>query len=61
MQAFTNFFTIYHLNWMIPIIAIMIFLGSLGGTINWVISPAIITSSTIFTTLITKRKQIWRC
>jgi amino acid transporter len=40
MQAFTNFFEVFHLSWMIPVIAIMILIGSIGGTINWIISPA---------------------
>lgn len=40
MQAFVNFFNAYHLQWMIPIITIMLLLGSLGGMLNWIISPA---------------------
>lgn len=40
MQAFTNFFATYHITWFIPIITVMILLGSLGGMISWVISPA---------------------
>lgn len=40
MQAFVNFFYVYHLKWMIPVIAIALLVGSLGGMINWVISPA---------------------
>lgn len=40
MQAFTNFFATYHLAWVIPIITIMLLLGSLGGIVSWVISPA---------------------
>lgn len=40
MQAFGSFFHAYNLQWMVPIIAVMIFFGSLGGTINWVISTA---------------------
>ncbi|MDA8561916.1 APC family permease [Gammaproteobacteria bacterium] len=39
MQAFTNFFENYHLSWMIPVITVMLLLGSLGGIISWVISP----------------------
>jgi amino acid transporter len=39
MQAFTNFFNTYHLAWFIPIITVMLLLGSLGGVISWVISP----------------------
>jgi len=40
MQAFTNFFSVYHLEWMIPVITAMLLIGSLGGMINWIISPA---------------------
>lgn len=40
MQAFTNFFAVYHLSWTIPIITVMLLLGSLGGIVSWVISPA---------------------
>ena len=40
MQAFTNFFQVYHLTPLMPFIVIMILIGSLGGMINWIISPA---------------------
>lgn len=40
MQAFENFFEVYHMAWVIPIIAVMILLGSLGGMMSWIISPA---------------------
>ena len=40
MQAFHNFFQIYHIGWLIPVITIMLLIGSLGGMINWIISPA---------------------
>lgn len=40
MQAFTNFFQAYHLTPLMPVIVIMILIGSLGGMINWIISPA---------------------
>jgi len=40
MQEFSSFFHVYHLNWLIPVIAVMILIGSLGGMINWMISPA---------------------
>lgn len=39
MQAFTSFFGVYHLEWMIPVITVMLLIGSLGGMINWIISP----------------------
>lgn len=39
MQAFMNFFNNYHLSWMMPVITVMLLLGSLGGIVSWVISP----------------------
>lgn len=40
MQAFTNFFAAYHMSWIIPVITIMLLIGSLGGIVSWIISPA---------------------
>lgn len=40
MQAFTSYLDVFHLSAFIPIITIMLVLGSLGGMINWIISPA---------------------
>lgn len=40
MQVFTNLFNAYHLNFCIPIIAILLLVGSLGSLVNWIISPA---------------------
>lgn len=40
MQAFTNFFNAYHIGWIIPFITLLLLIGSLGGIINWIISPA---------------------
>jgi glutamate:GABA antiporter len=40
MQAYSNFFSTYHLEWFLPVIVIMLLIGSLGGMINWIISPA---------------------
>jgi len=40
MQAFTHFFEIYHLGWLVPVITVMLLLGTLGSTVSWVISPA---------------------
>ena len=39
-QAFANFFQAYHLTALMPVIIILLLLGSLGGMINWIISPA---------------------
>lgn len=40
MQAFTNFFSAYHLSALMPLMVILLLLGSLGGMVNWIISPA---------------------
>lgn len=40
MQAFHNFLQAYRLSALMPIIVIMILIGSVGSMINWIISPA---------------------
>ncbi len=40
MQAFTNFLQAYNLLYCMPILVIMILLGSVGSMTNWIISPA---------------------
>jgi putative glutamate/gamma-aminobutyrate antiporter len=40
MDAFAIFFNAYHMGWMIPVIAILIVLGSFSGAAVWVIGPA---------------------
>lgn len=39
MQAFDAFFAQYQLGWFMPVIAIMLVLGGLGGVSNWIIAP----------------------
>lgn len=39
MQAFDAFFARYHAGWMMPLIAIMLVMGGLGGVSNWIIAP----------------------
>ena len=39
MQAFDAFFTRYHLVWFMPVVAIMLVMGGLGGVSNWIIAP----------------------
>lgn len=39
MQAFDAFFAQYHLTWFMPVIAVMLVLGGLGGVSNWIIAP----------------------
>lgn len=40
MQAFDAFLSAYHLQSLLPILTVLIFVGTLGGIINWIISPA---------------------
>lgn len=40
MQVFTNFFQVFNLNWLAPILPMLMVVGSIGGMINWLISPA---------------------
>ncbi len=40
MQAFTHFFAAYHVSSFVPLMAVMVLLGTLGGITTWVISPA---------------------
>jgi amino acid transporter len=40
MQTFTYFFNFYHLTLFLPVIIVLLLLGSLGSMINWIISPA---------------------
>jgi len=40
IEAFSNFFANYHLSWLIPIMAVALVIGNLGGMVTWVISPA---------------------
>lgn len=39
MQTFDTFFKQYHLSWCMPIIALMLIIGGLGGVSNWIIAP----------------------
>jgi amino acid transporter len=40
MQVFTNFFHAFNIPWATPVLGVLIFIGSLGSIINWLISPA---------------------
>jgi glutamate:GABA antiporter len=40
MQTFTTFFNTLHMPYLIPIFALLIVIGSTGGSINWLLSPA---------------------
>ena len=39
MQAFDAFFARYQLAWLMPVMAIMLVMGGLGGVSNWIIAP----------------------
>lgn len=40
MQTFNAFITTYHMHWLLPLVAIMLVIGGLGGVSNWIIAPA---------------------
>lgn len=40
MQTFDFFFKAYHLNFLLPVMMLMILIGSGGSMISWIISPA---------------------
>lgn len=40
MQAFNNFLQAYHMKALMPIVVILLLIGSLGSMVNWIISPA---------------------
>ena len=39
MQAFNAFFAAYHLEWILPLIALMLIIGGIGNVSNWIIAP----------------------
>lgn len=39
MQTFDVFFAHYHILWLMPVVAIMLVMGGLGGVNNWIIAP----------------------
>jgi amino acid transporter len=40
MQVFSSFFQVFNLEFLIPVLTVLIVVGSIGGIINWLISPA---------------------
>lgn len=40
MQTFTIFFESFHIPFFVPLLAVLIMIGSIGGMINWLVSPA---------------------
>ena len=39
IQTFAYFLSAYHLDWLTPVLVVLIVIGSLGGIVSWVISP----------------------
>jgi len=39
LQAFQLFFDAYHLHWMVPVVAISLIIGGMGGLNSWLIAP----------------------
>lgn len=39
IESFTYFLSAYHLKWLIPVLTVMLAIGSFGGVISWVVSP----------------------
>lgn len=39
MQAFEAFFTAYHMQWLLPVMAVSLVIGGLGSVSNWIIAP----------------------
>lgn len=39
MQTFDNLFGSYHLQWVMPLVAVALVLGALGGISSWIIAP----------------------
>lgn len=40
MQTFTTFLDTFGLSFLVPVLALLIILGSTGGSVNWLLSPA---------------------
>lgn len=40
LMAFDNFLKAYHLSLLMPVLVVLLLIGSLGSMINWIISPA---------------------
>lgn len=39
IQTFAYFLSAYHISWLLPVLTLLLILGTLGGIISWVISP----------------------
>lgn len=39
IQSFAYFLSAYHLSWLTPVLTSLLIIGSLGGSISWIVSP----------------------
>lgn len=39
VQAYDIFFSAYHMNWMVPVITLLIIIGGIGSVATWIIGP----------------------
>lgn len=39
MQTFSYFFAAHHVSWLLPVMAVILFVGGVGGVNNWLIAP----------------------
>lgn len=40
LQAFDSFLKVFHLNWLLPVLAVLIIIGAIGGAAAWMLSPS---------------------
>ena len=40
LQAFSDFFAAFHMSWLMPILAILIVFGAIGGAAAWMLGPS---------------------
>lgn len=40
LQAFSYFFTAFHMQWLMPVLAVLIVIGAIGGVSAWILGPA---------------------
>ena len=40
MQAFSQFFALYNIEWLLPIMGLFAALGALGGVAAWIVGPS---------------------
>jgi amino acid transporter len=40
IQAFSYVFTLFHINWLTPVLTLLLVIGGVGSIVSWIISPA---------------------